>query len=790
MDDQQLAESASQCEYDSEEEKEIPPEEHCWTVISSFFDEMGLVRQQLSSFNEFIETTLNDIMEEHGNLTLDQITQNTGAAYDQSRRFHISFEQVFLGGPSTIETDGTGNSTVPQEARLRNGTYDSPLYMKVSQKVRRLVKDAEVHEEKQWFEDEHYPDVEIEKAYVGRIPLMVRSNFCYTNDVSLETLYELNECPYDMGGYFIINGSEKVLIAQERMASNLVYVFAKVQPNTASHIAEITSVLERGGLSKMSKMVVKLLNGNADKGTNNVMRATLPYIRQDIPIMVIFRGLGIEADQEIMKHIVYDVTDEAMTDLVQPSIEEGFAVQKQMIALDQIGRRGNVGMNAQDKRIKYAADILTREMLPHISTTAAGHKYKAYFFGYMVHRLILAKLERRDLDDRDHFGKKRLDLAGPLLSNLFRLLFRKFTRDIYRYLQKCADQNKAFEVGSAINKNTIERGMRYSLATGNWGEQAKAMEAKAGVSQVLNRYTYVSTLSHLRRTNTPIGREGKIAKPRRLHNTHWGMVCPAQTPEGQACGLVKNLALMSYISVGTPSMPIVNFLHQWQIMDLEEYFDNPDATRVFVNGQWIGVHTNPSRLLADLIKYRRGGHIRNEVSIVRDIRERELRIYSDSGRIMRPLFVVDRNTQMILMKPKEFQALQKTLELKKNQETALESVMLDAPFGWPQLLALGKVEYLDAEEEETSMIAMTVDDLENSRKTIDVKSEGYQGERMPGQLPSEFDPAHRVKSTSFSHNFTHCEIHPSMILGVCASIIPFPDHNQVSGFYQLHPVDN
>jgi DNA-directed RNA polymerase II subunit RPB2 len=166
------------------------------------------------------------------------------------------------------------------------------------------------------------------------------------------------------------------------------------------------------------------------------MRATLPYVRQDIPIMLIFRGLGILSDQEIMKHIVYDVTDDAMTDLVRPSIEEGFAVQEQHIALDQIGRRGNVGMNAQDKRIKHAEDILARETLPHISTKADGHKSKAYFFGYMVHRLILAKLERRDLDDRDHFGKKRLDLAGPLLANLFRLLFRKFTRDIYRHLQK------------------------------------------------------------------------------------------------------------------------------------------------------------------------------------------------------------------------------------------------------------------------------------------------------------------------------------------------------------------
>ncbi|KAJ9100610.1 hypothetical protein QFC21_003654 [Naganishia friedmannii] len=452
-----------------------------------------------------------------------EVIDEPSSQNDLWRRFHLSFEQVFLGGPSAIESDGTGDTTTPQEARLRSGTYDSPLYMKVSQKVRRLSEDRQFNGEPEWIEDDIYPDVEIEKAYVGRV------RFYITNNASMDTLDDTGECPFDMGGNFIVNGSEKVLIAQERMAGDFLYVFAKAQPSAASHTAEITSVLGKGGRNKMSKMVIKkLLNGNANKGIrirfpfassayaanvgmlcilHNVMRATLPYVRQNVPIMLIFRGLGILPDREIVKHVVYDVTDGEMTDLVQPSIEEGFAVQEQHIALDQIGRRGNVGLNAQDKRIKHAEDILARETLPHISTKADGHKSKAYFFGCMVHRLILAKLQRRDLDDRDHFGKKRLDLAGPLLANLFRLSFRKYTRDIYRHLQK----NRAFEIGSAINKDAIEKGMRYSIATGDCGEQAKWMEAKAGVSQVLNRYTYASTLSHLRRTNTLIGHDGKIA---------------------------------------------------------------------------------------------------------------------------------------------------------------------------------------------------------------------------------------------------------------------------------------
>jgi len=160
-------------------------------------------------------------------------------------------------------------------------------------------------------------------------------------------------------------------------------------------------------------------------------------------------------------------------------------------------------------------------------------------------------LGRRKPDDRDHYGKKRLDLAGPLLSYLFRGLFRKLKKDIARSIKKELEKKTHFEFPSVFNTNTITKGLQYALATGNWtDDQKKFMQAKAGVSQVLNRLTYASTLSHLRRLNTPVDREGKLVKPRQLHNTTWGLLCPAETPEGHACGLVKNLALMAYISYG------------------------------------------------------------------------------------------------------------------------------------------------------------------------------------------------------------------------------------------------
>ena len=388
-----------------------------------------------------------------------------------------------------------------------------------------------------------------------------------------------------------------------------------------------------------------------------------------------------------------------MLEMLKPCIEESFVIQQKEVALDFIGKRGNLSVGLpRDKRIKFAADILQKEMLPHVGTSAHIETRKAYFFGYMIHRLLLAALERRELDDRDHFGKKRLDLGGPLLSGLFRLLFRKLTKDVDKYLRKTMETGQEFNLNVGVKSSIITNGLRYSLATGNWGEQKKASQSRAGVSQVLNRYTYASTLSHLRRLNTPIGRDGKLAKPRQLHNTHWGMVCPAETPEGQACGLVKNLSLMAYVTVGSKPDPIKEFLNEWVMESLEEVNPStiPEATKIFLNGEWVGVHRDADQLVRTLRKLRRCIDISPEISVVRDVREKELRLATDGGRICRPLFVVSEEQTLLL-----------------NRSIIQEKSDTDS--FWETLLCNGIVEYLDTEEEETVMICMTPEDLYESR---------------------------------------------------------------------------
>lgn len=786
------AERIEEDPYAYDEDTEITSED-CWTVISSFFNEKGLVSQQLDSFDEFIETTIQELVWEDKHLIVDQPAQHATPDDNINKRYEITFGKIYLSKPTMTEADGSTHAMYPQEARNRNLTYSSPLYVDMHKKVMIQKDSGDPEDQAEWVADPSEPEEPMSKVYIGKVPIMVRSNFCMLRGLRDDEFYALDECPYDQGGYFIINGSEKVLIAQERSAANIVQVFKKPANSPVSYTAEIRSAIEKGS-RLISTMQLKLMS------KDRTIKATLPYVKADIPIVLVFRALGVVPDGDILQHICYDQNDWQMLEALKPCIEEGFFVQDRQVALDYIGRRGTVTGISKDKRIRYARDILQKELLPHITQQEGYESRKAYFFGYMVHRLLLVALDRREQDDRDHFGKKRLDLAGPLLANLFRMLFKKLTRDIFRYMQRCIELNKEFNLTLAVKSNTITNGLKYSLATGNWGDQKRAMSTKAGVSQVLNRYTFSSTLSHLRRTNTPIGKDGKIAKPRQLHNTHWGLVCPAETPEGQACGLVKNLSLMTGISVGSPSEPIIFFLHEWGMEPLEDFSpaDSANVTRVFVNGVWVGVHREPTLLAQTMRNLRRRGDISPEITIVRDIREQEFKILTDAGRVYRPLFVVENGSELKLTKDHVYQLL--------NSEDNGLTPESSEYFGWSSLVDQGIVEYIDGEEEETTMIAMTPEDLEISKSQVKdegeeegeqegaaegaVKKEEHIEDMEAGVEPGdgaslsakqmELNASSRLKPKGLStaQTWTHCEIHPSMILGICASIIPFPDHNQ------------
>jgi DNA-directed RNA polymerase II subunit RPB2 len=795
--------------------------EDCWTVIHSHFDSKGLVSQQIDSFDEFAGSTMQQIVAEIGGATpahdddpnpgrdrwgkfeiFKSMNEDDGSGQTVvKKRWTVTMKTLTVSAAAMTEGDGSTRPLFPHEARLRNLTYSSPMYLDFYTKqevARERAAGGHLDSSGMWVAPEDWdpsaPDAyetvweldpdrppgqgEFDEVYsrifIGKLPIMLKSKICTLRNRTEPELYAFQECPYDQGGYFIINGSEKVLIAQERSAANIVQVFRK-RGSPTPVVAEIRSAIE-GGTRLMSSMSVKLLAGSAQSGKGKTIHVSLPIIKADIPLVIVFRALNVISDEDILNTICRK-GDTQMLEMLKPCLEESAPIQDMDAAKNFIGTRGNI-TGDRKKRERHAEDILVKEFLPHISQSKGCETRKAFFLGYMVNRLLQCALGRIDEDDRDHFGKKRLDLAGPLMAQVFRLKFAQLVKDTKQYLTRQVEQNKEPNLALAIKTNILTSGLRYCLATGNWGDQKKASSAKAGVSQVLNRYTYASTLSHLRRTNTPIGRDGKIAKPRQLHNTHWGLVCPAETPEGQACGLVKNLSLMCYVTVGTPTRPLVHFLQSRYLEPLEDYDPaaSPNATKIFLNGVWLGVTHNPNQLVDMLHEIRRKGVISFEVTIIRDVREREIKIFTDVGRVCRPLFVVDNKPGSpgrggLVLKREHLERLQQDQEMLSSTDGMSEEDRQQYIYGWKGLLEDGVVEYLDAEEEETAMIIMTPEDLEEHRM---LRS------GLPSFEESKADPHRRIKQKPNKHvrTWTHCEIHPAMILGICASIIPFPDHNQ------------
>lgn len=745
---------------EGEQEQPVPvydPEgditqEQVWSVITAYFDEKGLVRQQLDSFDYFLQHSLQTVIDENHELKI--IPQNQfmvgpddGEGVGEDEYYTLDFRQVYLSYPVMREFDGLVTQLYPNEARLRNLTYSAPLYCDIEFTKWRVEHDEDV--KRQRYEEDPTANVDnevdgsrlkISQEFIGDVPIMLRSSRCNLSGAGSgaltdKELTELGECVFDQGGYFIINGSEKVLVAQERLNGNTVYCFKRRAGDKHSWQCDIRSCFD-GNPRPPSSVVLGMYHRDPHKvsATGNQIGCQLPYIRTDVPVVAVFRALNVRSDKEILERICYTFSDAELMERFRPSLEEAAPLDNRNAALDYIGRRGSAVDVDREKRIAYAkVQVLQKNFLPHMGEEANGETKKSYFLGYMVHRLLECSLGRREEDDRDHYKNKRLDMSGPLLALLFRIMFKKLAKDAQLALKKCADRGRDLNVHKAIKARTITRGLKYALATGNWGEQRKAAggETKAGVSQVLSRLTFMASLSHLRRINTPLARSGKQARPRQLHNTHWGMVCPAEVPEGGAVGLVKNLSLMTFVSVGADTVQVMDILHNCGVENLEHVVpaNIPDASKVLVNGAWIGIHSTPDVLVGTIKRLRRGGYIDTEISVVDDIMTKEVRIVTDAGRTMRPLFVVEESGDAMAIKQRHVARLNDPSDA----------------YGWKELMTEGLIEFVDVSEEETVMCAMEPKDL---------------------------------KSQLTSSTYTHCEIHPAMILGICASVIPFPDHNQ------------
>jgi DNA-directed RNA polymerase beta subunit len=509
----------------------IPPKEFenvVWDVVDEYYKPnkgYQLVKHQIESFNDFILRKVEQIIDGFNPIEINHHYNPETELFKYC--ISIQVENPTLMKPLIYEKDGSTKNMTPNDARLRNFTYSSAINVDLAITAKALDDNNEyVIETKR-----------INGVSLGKIPIMVKSNYCILKNQNIES----NECKYDYGGYFVINGNEKVVISQDRISENKTFVFLNNKVSTYSHIAEIRSVQEnRLGVPKITSIKMSAKPNQFGR----YIRVNIHHIKTDIPLFILFKAFGLTNDKEIIEYIVHNIDSRIGTLIasqLMACVEEANQVMCQRDAIEYLARYLNITgypreyMANKINRINIVHNVLEKEVLPHVGKDLRN---KALYLGYMVNKLIQCFLGLKEFDDRDSYINKRVDTPGVLLASIFRQYYGKMIKDMKNMIQKEINvggwkvTNKLINVINKVNvykivKSTIiDSGLRYALSTGNWG--IKSNKNKQGVAQVLNRMTYNATLSHLRRVNTPIEKSGKLVLPRKLHATQWGVICPAE----------------------------------------------------------------------------------------------------------------------------------------------------------------------------------------------------------------------------------------------------------------------
>lgn len=654
------------------------------SVLSkAYLKRKKIAQHQLDSFNYFLEVGMQKIIEEQS----DTETSIGGDDEKGKYKLRVKYGKISVRTPKAREADGSYEEISPSQARLRNLNYAAPVYLGM-----KLVKKYENGEEE--------VEREEKEVEIGELPIMLKSKRCNLYGLSEEELIkEAGEDPLDPGGYFIINGSEHVIITLEDLAPNKIFVNFEEKYGSKSVVSKVFS-LKQGFRVPIRVEISK-------KG---ILEVSFPAMGRKIGFVTIMRALGLESDEEVLKATSDDPQIEKY---IRENIEES-DVHTQEEAIDKLGRKvaPTQAREYRERRVNY---ILDRYFLPHLDDRIV----KAHFIGRMAESCYELYLGKRGEDDKDHYANKRLKLAGDLMEDLFRVSFTKLTRDMRYQLERANMRSRELKISTAIRSDVLTERIVHALATGNW------VGGRAGVSQLLERSNYVSTLSHLRRIISPLSRSQPHFEARDLHPTQWGKICPSETPEGPNCGLVKNFSQMVELSVGEDDEGFRSTLYELGVIpparSLEISAEN--RIRVFVNGNFIGFSTEPERFVEEVREKRRRDEISTQVNIAYYKDRRDIIINSDRGRARRPAIVVEDRKPLVT-------------------ESHIEKLRRDE-MDFDDLVKEGAIEYLDAEEEENALIAVN--------ETYLTKADG--------------------------DGYTHLEMEPSLILGIIAGLIPYPDHN-------------
>ena len=758
---------------------------NCWDIMDIYFSEGGsqessnpLVKHQIDSYNKFVDNTLGQIITGFNPIKVKVTNPKSELSInDNNYRISINILNPTITKPSYQMADGTHNIMTPYIARMNNMSYSSSIYVNVHIVTEYTNKNGMIEKF----------DKNVNGIYIGKIPIMVRSKLCVLNQMQGICEENNSECIYDFGGYFIINGNEKVLISQDRINENKTLVF---HPNNNSEglYAEIRSVCNSTYLPP--KTTCLNMSGKLNH-MGRIIRINTSFLRSEVPVFVLFRALGIISDKEIIHHIVYDTDVEENKRIIAELMaccEDACDIKTQEQAENVLIKIMNGSNKNNEHSVNKALlhNNLTNDFLPHVGKS---YRRKALYIGYIIRKMIRIYLGYDTYDNRDSYINKRVDSPGVLMSNLFRQCYGKLTKELKVAIEKELSMWRGnsntplcniisdISIHRFFKQSLLESWIKYSFSTGNWGIKSigSFQNIKQGVSQVLNRMSYASTLSHLRRINTAMEKNGKLVQPRKLDNSQIGMICPAETPEGSSVGLVKNMALSTNISISMNSYHIRNILSDFGVFVYDDSYTsgnkNTDKSAisflknmgncnniyVIVNGDIIGYHNNPLELFNKLKHCKRSSIIHPMTSIVWNIQKSNIIISTEAGRMYRPLYIVDYNKEL----NKSELRIDRIL---KRKNIKWEDYIKDRRFDYfispneasnstddPEsyLDEEGFIEYMDCDEINNAMIATFPSDLE----------EGMKGTAMP--------PC-----------YTHCEIHPSLMNGILGVNIPFSDHNQ------------
>lgn len=700
--------------------------ENVWKIIDCYFrdNHQLLVRHHMDSYNDFFKHGIYQMFRERNPVILT--SNYDSKLDDYSLKCHlymggINGDRLYIGKP-VIYDDGRTHYMFPNEARLRNMTYGMTIHYDVEVEITKLLQPGEEPEklfmvssggkeysasivedndtqrvvgggprkksqtvdvgdyspsEMKYILEETNKSVTqddqnnmkiqkykflLEKVYLGKFPIMLQSEFCVLNGIPREIKYQMGECLNDYGGYFIIDGKEKIIIPQEKFADNMLYIRkyespgslepeAMMEENTENEFlysAEIRSVSEN--ISKPTRTLSVKVVAPTSKLTQHNIVVNIPNVRKPVPLFILFRALGFLSDKEIITMCLLDLEkNEDLLDFFVPSIHESGGIMSQMAALRFIA------VLTKGKTFAHVHSILSDFFLPHIGET--NYVQKAYYLGYMVHRLVRVWGNIDQPINRDSYKFKRIETSGELIGDLFREYYKIQQKQIFVMLDREKNLNLGLynsidgmiqlvtkkELGAFMTRD-LEIGVKKAFK-GNWG--AYAHTKKIGVLQDINRLSYLSTLNHLRKTTLHLDAGLKLVGPRLLHASQWGYFDAIDSPDGSDIGLHKHLTLGAHITKSMSREPIVAWLREKVNMrTLEECTPKVlhHLTKVFVNGYWAGVITEPLQVVENIKLHRRNALLPIYLSVYFDIAQNTIYLYCDGGRLSRPIFYFDDST--------------------------------------------------------------------------------------------------------------------------------------------------